>query len=58
MGLMPFSQGLGKTCHTFVPLQVKMIVFFLNVDAAPLRISELEGLVFFIFSINFGYYVQ
>ena len=49
MGLMPFSQGLGKTCHTFVPLQVKMIVFFLNADAAPLRISELEGFVFFTF---------
>ena len=49
MGLLPFSQGLGKTCHTFVPLQVKMIVFFLNADAAPLRISELEGFVFFTF---------
>ena len=49
MGLLPFSQGLGKTCHTFVPLQVKMIVFFLNADAAPLRIRELEDLVFFTF---------
>ena len=49
MGLLTFSQGLGKTCHTFVPLQVKMIAFFLNIDAAPLRISELESLAFFTF---------
>ena len=49
MGLLTFSQGLGKTCPTFVPLQVKMIAFLLNVYAAPLRISELEGLVFFTF---------
>ena len=48
-GFTAFSTKLSKTCHTFVPLQVKMIAFFLNVDAAPLRISELEGLVFFIF---------
>ena len=49
MGLLPFSEGVGKTRHTFVPLQVKMIVFFLNVYTTPLRISELERLVFFTF---------
>ena len=48
MGLLPFSQGLGKTCHKR-STSSKDDFFFLNADAAPLRISELDDLVFFTF---------
>ena len=48
MGLLPFSQGLGKTCHIRATSS-KDDCFFLNVDATPLRISEWEDLIFFTF---------
>ena len=48
MGLLPFSQGLGKTCHKR-STSSKDDCFFVNADPAPLRIRELEDLVFFTF---------
>ena len=49
MGLLPFSQDLGKICHIRSTSSKDDCFFFLNVDAAPLRITELEDLVSLLF---------